>query len=286
MNESKAPGPRAPNLFGGQPPVEIVVPVQLPTDPDDVGLAAAYARSWQLPLRLVNVNTPGAPSGGSLGGLLADLRGTHPRIELCGEVVEAETAVAGIRQAVSDRSLVFLASRRGSRWFDDESVGEGVVQAAARPVVLHGRNCEAPTIGSSVIVPVDGTRLAEIAVKPALEVAAANGAVVIFVTVTPAASVDTATDLALEGIIESEQRYLHQLTSRHGEGPVDVRWEAVNRCDPVAGIDELATDLGSSLIVAATHAESGVDRRGFGSVCMGLVEHGRVPVMIIPPESA
>ncbi|MDH3678489.1 MAG: universal stress protein [Acidimicrobiia bacterium] len=190
---------------------------------------------------------------------------------------------SGIGQVATDRSVVFLPSQRGSRWLDEQSVGVTVVHTFSGLAMLYGPECHDPPIGTSVIVPLDGSRLAERAIEPAMAVATTSGAIVRLVTVMPAASIDAASELLLEGVVDSERRYLRRITSRYEEAPVDLRWETTSRDDPVAGIDAMAAEHGSSLIVAATHGDSNGERQLFGSVCMGLVEQGRVPVLIVTP---
>lgn len=283
-DRSPAWGP--PELFPGGPPADIILPVPS-TDHDDrrATLAARYGRLWGLSLRLVHVATPDRPggAGGSLDAAVAQLRSSHPDQVIVGEVVEADSVASGIGAAATDRSVVFLPSQRGSRWLDEQSVAVAVVQSFGGFVMVCGPECDDPPIGTSVIVPLDGSRLAERAIEPAMAVAAASGATVWLVTVMPAASIDTAGEMLLEGVVDSERRYLQRIASRHGGGPVEVRWQATGEGDPVAGIDAMAAEHGSSLVVAATHGALEREHDFFGSVCLGLVERGRIPVLIVTP---
>lgn len=278
-----------PDLFAGQPPLEILVPVAPGEEDDDrVELAGRYGQFWGLPLRLVHVTTPEAPPDAlpALEAATNRLRSSHPDQVIAGEVVEADSVADGIGRAATDRSVVIMASQRGSRWLDPQSVGVNVVQTYHGLVMLCGPGCDDPPIGTSVIVPLDGSRLAERAIEPALAVASAAGATVRLVTVMPAASIDTASEMLLEGVVDAERRYLQRIASRYREAPVDIDWETTSKGDPVAGIDAMAAEHRSSLIVAATHGDADEERQQFGSVCMGLVERGRVPVLIVTPGAA
>lgn len=292
MPDSDIPHPSGPpDLFGGQPPLEILAPIASVDHRDArTTLAARYARFWCLPLRLVHVRTPDEPPDDStiestIESTIARLRSADPEQVVTGEVLAAETVASGIGRAATDRSVVVLPSQRGSRWLDERSVAVTLVQSLGGLVMLHGPECHDPPIGTSVIVPLDGSRLAERALEPAMAVAAAAGATVWFVTVTPAATIDTAGELMLEGIVDAERRYLTRITSRFSEAPAEVRWDTAGTGDgdPVASIDAMAAEHGSSLIVAATHGDTEGERQQFGSVCMGLVERGRAPVLIVPP---
>ena len=277
--------PRAgspPDLYAGQPPREIVAPVALVGD-DRVELACRYGERWGLPLRFVHVQTPQRPDDDSaLAGLVARSLDRFPGLVIRGETVAATSVATGIGSAATDRSLVFLPSARGSRWLDEESIGVAVVQRIGGLVMLFGPDCHDPAIGTSLIVPLDGTRFAEQALEPAVAVAASSGATIWLVTVGPAASVDAVSEMMLEGVGDAERRYLERLAARYDDSPLDVRW-ATTDGDPIAGIGELATEHGSSLVVAATHGDIGGQRSEFGSVCLGLVEHGRVPTLLVTP---
>lgn len=288
MSTSEGPmAEESPELFDGQPPSEILAPIALTAD-DRVELAGRYGRHWNLPLRLVHVSTPDDADDGSseLQAAVSALRSADPGLAVDGEVVDADSVAAGIAAAATDRSVVFLPSARGSRWLDEDSVGVGVVQAFNGLALLYGPACVEPPVGSSVIVPLDGTRFAEQALAPAFAVAAQTGAAVWLVTIGPAASIDAVSEMMLEGIDDSERRYLEQLTTRYSGLPLDIRWETTSDGDPVAGIDALAAEHGASLVVAATHGDIEGRRAHFGSVCMGIVERGSVPALLVTPGGA
>lgn len=286
MSSSQSPqapsGP--PNLFAGRPPLDIVAPIAL-SDDDRVDLAGRYSHRWGLPLRLVHVNTPDDPTdgGAALDVAVTELSVAHDDLAITGETVEAESVAAGIGAAATNRSVVFLPSERGSRWLDGDSVGVGVVQTFSGLVMLYGPGCHEPPVGTSIIVPLDGTRFAEQALEPAVALASQSGASVWLVTVGPAASIDAVSEMMLEGVADSEQRYLEHLVTTFSDSPIDVRWETTNDDDPIAGIDAIAAEHGSSLIVAATHADTDGSRDRFGSICMGLVAQGRIPVLMVTP---
>ncbi|MGI9612559.1 MAG: universal stress protein [Acidimicrobiales bacterium] len=275
-----------PGLFDGAPPSEIVAPVAL-VDDDRVDVAVGYALHWGLPLRLVHVDTNGGGSDvfAALETMAERLGSSNPTLTVSAEMVEAGSVAGGVVAAANDRSVVVLPSARGSRWLDEESVAVGVVKALRGLVMLHGPSCDDPPVGSSIIVPLDGSRFAEQALQPAFAIASRSGAPVWLVTVGPAASVDAASEMLFEGIDDSERRYLKELTARFRDAETDIRLETTDAADPVAGIDRLAAEHDSSLIVAATHGDSSGDRSRFGSVCLGLVEHGRVPALLITGQT-
>ena len=281
---SSTAGP--PGLFSGAPPSEIVAPLAL-TDDDRIDIAVGYAQHWELPLRLVHVdmNNGGSDVRAILETVAERLRSSHSNLEVSAETVEAESVAGGLAAASNDRSVVVLPSARGSRWLDEESVAVGVVKAISGLVMLYGPGCEEPPIGGSIIVPLDGSRFAEQALQPAFALASRSGAPVWLVTVGPAASVDAASEMLLEGIDESERRYLEDLAARMGDTGTTIRCETIEGDDPVAGIELLVAEHESSLIVAATHGDNTGKRSDVGSVCLGLVERSCVPALVVTREA-
>lgn len=63
-----------------------------------------------------------------------------------------------------------------------------------------------------------------------------------------------------------------------------VGWEIVHSVDPAGATLGFARDRGAGSGVATTRAASGVERPSLGSLCMGLVGAGRIPVAVIGPD--
>ena len=54
--------------------------------------------------------------------------------------------------------------------------------------------------------------------------------------------------------------------------------------NPSAGLIQMASDLGTDLIVLGTHGREGLDRWLVGSVSESTASHSRCPVLIVPPH--
>ncbi|MDH3683779.1 MAG: universal stress protein, partial [Acidimicrobiia bacterium] len=201
--------------------------------------------------------------------------------------VEADDVAAAITKVATDQSLILLASKRASQWLEAASVGEAVVQVADKMLLLCGPHCDQPPMESSVVVPLDGSPRAEEAISPAVAIARRWGSRLWIVTAIPESTAETVAALRAEGQEVSESAYVRGVAERLADThEVDVGWQMIHDDDPVAAVSAFVEEQGSSMIVAATHGETGVARRLFGSVCMGLVEQAGVPVLIVKSAKA
>jgi nucleotide-binding universal stress UspA family protein len=275
---------QAPALFDGQPVTELVVPIYTHRQYErGASIAARYAMAWGIPVRLLHVRSADDPAG-AMEEAVATIRGAHPEIDISGTEIDGDNVGAAIAGAAGDTSLVFLASDHSTQWLEQASVGEEVVQAAASLAVLCGPDCTDPPVGASVVVPLDGSPRAEAAIEVGRAVAAATGVKLWLVTVVSGATAETVAELRASGENVSESGYVRSVAETLAADGVDVGWEVVHDEDPVAGIAGFVADQGSTMAVAATHGDTGVARRLFGSVCMGLVEQGTVPVLVVKTD--
>jgi nucleotide-binding universal stress UspA family protein len=120
----------------------------------------------------------------------------------------------------------------------------------------------------TLLVPLDGTPLAELALPAALRLAAAAGAEIVLVRVAGAPEraseagdylQATAADLASKGVAVS-------MAVRHGEPAEEILAEGRQR--------------GVHLVLMATHARSGRDRWVAGSVAETVLKRSPVPVLL------
>ena len=147
-----------------------------------------------------------------------------------------------------------------------------------------------------IVVPLDGTPVAERALPHALSLARRYGAALTLVrtyslpgdvaaatvasglpgtgpVVDPAPFVEVERTAA-EGYLEATANELR------GQGlTVDYDEEDARAAD---GIVELAARAGADLIVMATHARSGLSRLLAGSVAEHVVQHAPCPVLLVP----
>lgn len=170
------------------------------------------------------------------------------------------------------------------------SVAEHVLRQAPVPVYLvpesAGRIPDYPDV-RHILVPLDGSPLAESVLKPVTDLALATGAEVTLLTVfedgTPHGGSGSAADQRRR--MEAEARATFSLIEAHllVKGViVSGRWATGQ---PAAEILTMAHALKPSLIALATHGRSGLDRLRFGSVAESVLRAAGIPVMTVGPNA-
>lgn len=142
-----------------------------------------------------------------------------------------------------------------------------------------------------ILVPLDGSELAEQAIPVAAALAAGGAEIALYQVV---ARVETERDLL--GHVEHEGTEVAQggkELSRQDLERIAQRWRAilpetlryeVGVGEPPAAIVSAARQLSCDLIVAASHGRGAVGRWVFGSVADALIRTATVPVLIVRPR--
>lgn len=277
---------RAPALFDGRPPTEILIPVVAEYHYErNIAISTQLATLWNLPLRLVHFRLPEAGSSTkALASSVDALKSAHPDLVIDGVEVEADDVAGGILGTSSDRSLLLLGSDNATQWSEQDSVGEATLRQVKDMVLLCGVGCEPVAQPTAIVVPLDGSPRAELALEPAIEVALASRTKLWLVTAVSPATVEAVARRRNAGERVSESAYLRSVADRLAERNINVGWEVTHHDDPVAGVSEVARRLDALLIVAATQGNTGSSKRVFGSVTLGLVERGAVPILVIKTD--
>ena len=240
------------------------------------------------------------------------LYGTRLRLEAEGNSVSttamrSSPAEAIVAQASIDPSALVVMSTHGrggiARWVLG-SVADKVLHTVPNPMLVvraAGAQQAAPADSlKMVVVPLDGSQLAELAIPHAASIAAALSARITLLRVTPTlehyqrdldyvpyeiAGVSDYDQAPAERLVESDTQqvatYLSGVESRlagvHTHG-VSLAHE---RNDDVAQaiIDQAGEE--QSLVVMTTHGRSGVGRMVFGSVADRVVRHSNAPVLVV-----
>ncbi|HET9015198.1 MAG TPA: universal stress protein [Thermomicrobiaceae bacterium] len=179
------------------------------------------------------------------------------------------------------------------------SVTDRVVRNSTVPVVVvrHFPSGEAPRL-KHLLVPLDGSQLAEGALALAIELARACGATLGLVRVAevyPASSyglsgdgIPTDDELLMElseQLRDDARLYLDEVVRQARERGVRVVWEArVGR--PADEIVRAAETTAADLVMMSTHGRGGFRRWAFGSVTDEVVRASPVPVLVLPPRYA
>lgn len=149
----------------------------------------------------------------------------------------------------------------------------------------------------SILVPLDGSELAEQALPLALSIARRAGAELTLLQVVPLPSEPLAIDGAvlsvdeqLDMLQENARVYLRDivrnLPSVHTTGPDGLTIRRDVSVGPVAqAITDYATGIQADLIVMATHGRSGFTRWALGSVTDQVLQMARVPMIVVRPQT-
>jgi nucleotide-binding universal stress UspA family protein len=140
----------------------------------------------------------------------------------------------------------------------------------------------------AIVVPLDGSELAERALPYAAEYAKALGARLLLVTVWEGA--DEALELVLKGVAEELfstaekkfEEYLFGVAKRIKDVPVDAEVLAGHPADEIV---RLVAERDIEMLVLSSHGRSGLGRFWFGSVGSQLVRRAGVPRLVIGPEA-
>jgi nucleotide-binding universal stress UspA family protein len=138
----------------------------------------------------------------------------------------------------------------------------------------------------SIIVPVDGSRLAERAVRYSEIIARSGNSKVTILQVVPSAGPNATNEAVAQQADEIvlAQAHVDELvgrlsTSVKSEGVVTVGGAA-------AEILEESRERQADLVVMSTHGRSGIGRWIYGSVADEVMRHAEIPVMLIPAHAA
>jgi nucleotide-binding universal stress UspA family protein len=150
-----------------------------------------------------------------------------------------------------------------------------------------------------LVVPLDGSPLAEMVLPFAMELAAKFNAEIILVRVVPmlgqVAAMTAAGDpvasgadaVALTQALQEEEaqaeRYLDAVMAGLQAKGLHVQWD-VRRGAPGEEVIACARDHNADLIAISTHGRSGLGRLLLGSVADHVVRQAHLPVLLIRPE--
>jgi nucleotide-binding universal stress UspA family protein len=189
-----------------------------------------------------------------------------------------------------DADLIVMTThgRSGiSRWTLG-SAADKVLRTLSTPLILIHPTTGAPPPDSvkRIVVPLDGSALAEAALPEAERLARTmDGSLLLVRAVVPAALVFGGEALpgalpVLEDMEAEAKQYLERVAARIRKRGVEVG-VAVAVGVPAEVILGLGGDNGANLVVMTTHGRSGLDRAVFGSVADAVVRRGELPVMVI-----
>lgn len=186
----------------------------------------------------------------------------------------ADWIIEEINLRKGDMVVMATHDRSGpDRWVHG-SVAEAVISRASVPVVVVRASGRAGVVerfeqpDPVLLVPLDGSELAEAAVPVAMGLAADLGGSLALISVVPHA-----------GQEEEAESYLGQV----GNDLVCAR--VVRQGDPTIEIAAEAAERGATAVVMATHGRAGAMRALLGSVAGQVVHTSQVPVVLVRPAT-
>jgi nucleotide-binding universal stress UspA family protein len=209
-----------------------------------------------------------------------------------GLAVETQTAlgapskeILSAAEQMDVAAIVMATHGRGGadRWVMG-SVADKVMRMSTKPVLLVRPRAAIATAGAAslrrLLVPLDGSPMAELALGPATELAAASGAVLVLVRVVPYLSsvLDWGTGYVPELMeVESEMVAGAQeaLEEERRRLPDTIHSEAVVlRGPPAVELERFIQEHPIDLTVMTTHGYGGISRFVLGSTAERLVHSG------------
>jgi nucleotide-binding universal stress UspA family protein len=136
-----------------------------------------------------------------------------------------------------------------------------------------------------VLVPLDGSRLAEEALAPAIEFGRDGATIVLLRAAEAAALPFTDPNEAQVAVISEAEAYLAGVATRiRREGATDVE-TSVWYDAPAEAIADAARFRKVDLIVMSTHGRSGLGRLVLGSVAESVLRTTSTPILLLRPET-
>jgi nucleotide-binding universal stress UspA family protein len=256
------------------------------------------ATACQSELILVHDLTPGQPATDAppfpekdtrLAGLISELQGLGLDVRL--RVAYGTAADAILRAADEEQADLIVMATHGrgelGRWLHG-SVADAVLRHTIRPIVLISAACERTWSKESrfrLLVPLDGSAVAESALDVAGQLADALGAEVILLRVVEpadgfAALATSYLPARSQAVLDEARTYLGGITTRPDMAELSVSTR-VEAGDPATRIAAVARDEDVSLIVMATHGSGGLVRLTMGSVATATLQQSSVPLLVV-----
>ena len=213
------------------------------------------------------------------------------------QVITGDTAAAIVGYAQQKgMDLIALATHGRSglqRWFHG-SVAEKVLHTTQMPLLLirptEEQTPSAPEL-TQIVVPLDGSAVAEAALSLAEELAASCKVPLILLQVVETVTLSFADPAGmglssypqvLEGLQEAADIYVQRLAATVSSKGFSVHTETPMGT-PAEKIVEYVHDHRGSLVVMTSHGRTGLAGLVLGSVARRVVQHGNTPTLVVRP---
>jgi nucleotide-binding universal stress UspA family protein len=268
------------------------------------------AHNLRIPVELLYVNDANQPA--VCAPFLASeyLKSIAESFGCCGAVrhviAQGDAAATIIKAAAAEPQMLIAIATHGysgtQRWLLG-SVAEKVLRAAGNHVLLvRPANCESGTEAklTTVIVPLDGSELAEKVLPTVSQLALSLNLQVVLIRVTRRVysappegflPVFGANVLDLKKLWQeakaAAQQYLTEQANRLRQQGLTQVTSLVFECGTdgaAAAIIDLVKKTPDNFVAMCTHGESGITKWLLGSVTERVVHHASAPVLVIRPR--
>jgi nucleotide-binding universal stress UspA family protein len=150
---------------------------------------------------------------------------------------------------------------------------------------------EVPAMYQNILVPLDGSTLAECALPHVKNIVKSGTVVtllnVVNVSIPGRGEIPGIVDINTlrEDLFMESRKYLTDVESRLELEGVSVRKVSMEGHRPADAISDYAQNNGMDMIVIATHGYTGLKKLMIGSVALGVLHESHIPVLLIRPES-
>lgn len=192
--------------------------------------------------------------------------------------------------AESGASVIMLATHgwSGGDWWTTGTVAERVITRATVPVFvvrpLGGRH-PGPGAIRRVLVPLDGSLLAERALPYAESLAKRSPAMVTLLYVEEATRPEASTAVVGSATEQDMAEYLRYISDRLRQAGISAV-TSIRDGKPGQRIAELARLEKFDLVIMSSHGRTGPGRGAFGGVADRVIHGCHVPVLVIPTRAA
>ena len=215
-------------------------------------------------------------------------------VEVTHLVLEGHPADVIVAEANKQQDTLVAMSTHGrsgpSRWLLG-SVADKTMRSYNGPILLFrpGADGSHSEQFSTLILPLDGSELAEGAIPHAANLAKDLSLRVTLVRVIDEsweyvypADAPASPDENISRVLEQDaENYLAQVSSRLRRDGVQEVAHLVSHGDPASVIIDLASEAHDGLVVMGTHGRSGLARTVIGSVADRVVRHSGDPVLLV-----
>ena len=206
-----------------------------------------------------------------------------------------------VRYYAADAVVMAARGRTGLAHLLYGSVAEALLAESPIPVfVVHARPGEAQAApfnlsDARVMVPLDGSTFAEVAVDAAADLLGSKGELVLVSVVEPPDHVErdehgrvlAYLDQQEEARTREAREYLARVANTLTRKQPGLRVQTdVRLGEPHRGIVMAAVDRGADLVVMATHGRTGLRRAVVGSVAGSVLHAIPTPVLLVGPREA